>query len=227
MRLLRNVFGVGESHRMFQADVLRWKCFAPHPFWEGSRGYALRYKGEMAAFVCLVPIRFLTVSGTVPGCNFIDWAASKAVPGAGIMLRRHIQGLIGTMINTGGTEDARQVLPKIGYQVRAERHAYTRVVRPWRHFQAHQKDWKSPVRLARDYRELRRAAPVGRSRSECAARGELRWRSGGGVSRSVGYGPGGLRAHSPSRSAIFWLVPRPKWKRTCCNATTRRLVISY
>jgi hypothetical protein len=160
MRLLRNVFGVGESHRMFQADVLRWKCFAPHPFWEGSRGYALRYKGEMAAFVCLVPIRFLTVSGTVPGCNFIDWAASKAVPGAGIMLRRHIQGLIGTMINTGGTEDARQVLPKIGYQVRGERHAYTRVVRPWRHFQGHRKDWKSPVRLARDYRELRRAAPV-------------------------------------------------------------------
>jgi hypothetical protein len=160
MRLLRTVFGVSEKHRMFQADVLRWKCFGPHPFWEGSRGYALRYKGEMAAFVCLVPIRFLTVAGTVPGCNFIDWVASKAVPGAGIMLRRHIQGLIGTMINTGGTEDARQVLPKIGYQARGERYTYTRVVRPWRHFQAHRKDWKSPLRLARAYRELWRAAPA-------------------------------------------------------------------
>ena len=49
----------------------------------GSRGYALRYKGEIAAFGCLVPCRFLTGSGSVASCNVIDWAASKAVPGAG------------------------------------------------------------------------------------------------------------------------------------------------
>jgi hypothetical protein len=159
MRFLRTVFGVGESHRMFQADVLRWKCFAPHPFWEGSRGYALRYKGEIAAFGCVVPCRFLTGSETVASCNVIDWAASKAVPGAGIMLYRHIQGLTGTMINIGGTDEARQVLPRIGFQARAEIHHYTRVLRPWRHFRmADRKDWKSPLRLARDYRELGRAA---------------------------------------------------------------------
>jgi hypothetical protein len=119
MRFLRTVFGVGESHRMFQADVLRWKCFAPHPFWEGSRGYALRYRGEIAAFGCVVPCRFLTGSGTVASCNVIDWAASKSVPGAGIMLYRHIQGLTGAMINIGGTADARQVLPRIGFQARS------------------------------------------------------------------------------------------------------------
>lgn len=159
MRFLRTVFGVGESHRMFQADVLRWKCFTPHPFWEGSRGCALRYKGEIAAFGCLVPCRFLTGSGTVASCNVIDWAASKAVPGAGIMLYRHIQGLTGTMINIGGSADACNVLPKIGFQVRAERHGYTRVLRPWHHFRmTDPKDWKSPLRLARDYRELGRAA---------------------------------------------------------------------
>lgn len=159
-RFLRAVFGVSESYRMFQADVMRWKCFAPHPFWDGSRGYALRYKGEIAAFGCLVPCRFLTGSGSVASCNVIDWAASKAVPGAGLMLYRHIQGLAGTMINIGGTGDARQVLPKIGFQVRAERHSYARALRPWRHFrETPQKDWKSPLRLARDYRELGRAAP--------------------------------------------------------------------
>ena len=164
MRFLRTVFGVGESHRMFQADVLRWKCFAPHPFWEGSRGYALRYKDEIAAFGCLVPCRFLTGSGAVGSCNVIDWAASKAVPGAGIMLYRHIQGLTGTMINIGGTGDASQVLPKIGFQKRADIHHYTRVLQPWRYFrQAHQKDWKSPLRLARDYRELRAAQAAGRA----------------------------------------------------------------
>jgi hypothetical protein len=160
MGFLRGVFGVGESHRMFQADVLRWKCFAPHPFWEGSRGYALRYKGEIAAFGCLVPCRFLTGSGTVASCNVIDWAASKAAPSAGILLYRHIQGLAGTMINIGGTEDARTVLPKIGFQARADLHHYTCVLRPWRHFRvADRKDWKSPLRLARDYRELGRAVP--------------------------------------------------------------------
>jgi len=158
MRFLRTVFSVDESHRMFQADMLRWKCFAPHPFWEGSRGYALRYKDEIAAFGCVVPCRFLTGSGTAGGCNVIDWAASKAVPGAGILLYKHIQGLAATMINIGGTEDARHVLPRIGFQAGAELHHYIRVLRPWRHFrQSRQKDWKSPLRLARDYRELGRA----------------------------------------------------------------------
>jgi hypothetical protein len=158
MRFLRTVFGVGESHRMFQADVLRWKCFAPHPFWEGGRGYALRYKGEIAAFGCLVPCRFLTGSGTVSSCDVIDWAANKAVPGAGVMLYRHIQGLAGTMINIGGTEDACNVLPKIGFRVGATRCGYARVVHPWRHFRQAPKDWESPLRLARDFRELGRAA---------------------------------------------------------------------
>lgn len=159
MRFLRTVFDVSENHRMFQTDVLRWKCFAPHPFWEGSRGYALRYKNEIAAFGCVVPCRFLTGSGTVASCNVIDWAASKAVPGAGIMLYRHVQGLTGTMINIGGTADARNVLTKIGFRTGADIQHYTRVVRPWRHFRmADRKGWKSPLRLARDYRELGRAA---------------------------------------------------------------------
>lgn len=157
IHFLRTVFGVGKNHRMFHADVLRWKCLTPHPFWEGSRGYALRYKGNIAAFGCLVPCRFLTGSATVPGCNMIDWAASKSVPGAGLMLYKHIHGLVGTMINTGGTDDARQVLPRMGFQARAELQHCTRVLRPWRHLrQSRLKDWKSPLRLARDYKEVTR-----------------------------------------------------------------------
>jgi hypothetical protein len=93
----------------------------------------------------------------VPGCNMIDWAASKSVPGAGLMLYKHIQGLAGTMINIGGTDEARRVLPRMGFQVRTELHHYTRVVRPWRHFRHSRLDWKSPLRLARDYREVMRA----------------------------------------------------------------------
>jgi hypothetical protein len=154
------VFGVSERHPMFQPAVMRWKCFAPHPFWEGSRGYTLRYKGAIAAFGCVVPCRFLTGSATVTGCDVIDWAASKMVPGAGLMLYRHIQGIAGTMMNIGGTEDARNVLPRIGFQVRAELRRFTRVLRPWRHMrQAGTRDWKTPLRLARDYREMGRGFP--------------------------------------------------------------------
>jgi hypothetical protein len=158
MSFLRATLGVGEDHRMFQADVLRWKCLAPHPFWEGSRGYALRHKSAIAAFGCVAPCRFLSGAETVAGCNVIDWAASRIVPGAGIMLYRHIQELTGAMINIGGTRDARRVLPTIGFDERVELHHYTRVLRPWRHLAANRKDWKSPLRLARDYRELPRAA---------------------------------------------------------------------
>jgi hypothetical protein len=144
---------------MFQADVLDWKCCAPHPFWEGGRGYALRYKGELAAFGCLVPCRFLTGAATVTSCCVIDWAATKTVPGAGVMLYREIQQLTGAMINIGGTEDARAVLPRMGFRAAQQVDIYTRVLRPWQHFhQTPTRDWKSPLRLARDYRELARPA---------------------------------------------------------------------
>ena len=156
MRFLRAVFGVTENHRMFQDDVLRWKCLDSHPFWEGGRGYALRHRGAIAAFGCVVPCRFLAGRETVASCNVIDWAASKAVPSAGILLYRHIQQLAGTMINIGGTPEARQVLPRIGFDQRVELHHYTRVLRPLRHFGAGRKDWKSPLRVARDYRGLTR-----------------------------------------------------------------------
>jgi hypothetical protein len=155
---LREVFAVGEDYRMFQPDVLRWKCFAPHPFWEGSRGYILRHKGAIAAFGCIVPCRFLTTEGSVPGCDVIDWAASRAVPGAGALLYRHIQRLAGTMINIGGSDEARAVLPRMGFDLRQQRHTYSRVLRPWQHFASGPKDWKAPLRMARDYREL--AFPV-------------------------------------------------------------------
>jgi hypothetical protein len=144
---------------MFQPDVLRWKCCAPHPFWEGGRGYALRYQGEIAAFGCLVPCRFLTGAATVTSCCVIDWAAAKTVPGAGVLLYREIQRLTGTMINIGGTDDARAVLPRLGFRVGRQLDIYTRVLRPWLHFrQTSTRDWKSPLRLARDYGELTRPA---------------------------------------------------------------------
>ena len=167
-RFLRTVFGVGEDHRMFQPDVLRWKCFTPHPFWEGPRGYALRYKGQIAAFGCVVPCRFLAGSETVLSCNVIDWAASRHVPGVGVILYRHIQSLTDTMINIGGTAEARRVLPAAGFTARTELHHYKRVLRPWRRFrQSGQPDWKAPLRLARDYRELLR--PASAAPPECAA----------------------------------------------------------
>ena len=90
--------------------------------------------------------------GTVASCNVIDWAADKTVPGAGAMLYRHIQAISGTMINIGGTADARRVLPGIGFEVRVSRQVFRLVVRPWRKFRAEHWDWKSPLRLARDLR---------------------------------------------------------------------------
>lgn len=158
---LRTVFGVGETHRMCQPDVLRWKCLAPHPFWEGSRGYVLPYKDQIAAFGCVVPCRFLTGSGVVASCCVIDWTANNTVPGAGAMLYREIQRLAGTMINVGGTGDARRVLPRIGFEIRQQLNIYTRVLRPWHHFRHARKDWKSSARLARDYREWMRASGSG------------------------------------------------------------------
>ena len=152
---LCSVFGLKEPAPNFQPDALRWKYFTPHPYWEGSRGYCLRYDGAMVAHGCVVPVRFVTPSGTATGCGVIDWAASPAIPGVGLLIYQLLYSSVDVFFAIGGSEAARKVIPKIGLGPFASMDVFVRVVNPLRDFQNRSlTNWKSAAHLARNTMRL-------------------------------------------------------------------------
>ncbi len=147
---LQTVFGTPENWKPFTREVMLWKCFAPHPLWEGNRSYVLRYRGEIVAHGSLVPVEFVTEAGLVPSACIIDWAASKKLPGSGGLVYQNIQRLTGTLISIGGSENARTVLPRMGFKRRAELASYARVARPWKLYSETARTWKDAARLGRN-----------------------------------------------------------------------------
>ena len=145
-------FGVSSEHRPFRSDVLRWKYFTPHPYWKGSRSYVYRRDGKIVAHGCVMPARWLMAEGTVNTACVIDWAADPAVPGVGILLYRGIGKLLDGLMGIGGSDDARRTLLRAGYHPIHSIDVLRSVIRPGEHhLQAdRQKDWKTPIRLARD-----------------------------------------------------------------------------
>jgi hypothetical protein len=156
---LRQRFGVSPEHRPFRPDVLRWKCFAPHPFWKGSRSYVYRRDGRIVAHGCVVPVHWLMEEGLVSTACVIDWAADPSIPGIGLLLYRGIAELLDGLMGIGGSDDARRTLPHAGFRVIGTIAVLGRVTSPAEHHlqSDRPKDWKTPIRLARDV--MRMAQP--------------------------------------------------------------------
>lgn len=148
---IQEVYGSVEP-RLLSDKFWRWKCLRPHPFWPGSRGFLRRSAGKICAYASLIPLRFLTPEGVVPCGHVIDWAAARGVPGAGVRLYRHLQSLLGCVIGIGGSQETRQILPRMGAVVRQTVATYRRPLRPFSAAARGRKDWKWPARLARDLR---------------------------------------------------------------------------
>jgi hypothetical protein len=148
---LQEIYGVMEP-RLSSPEFWRWKCLRPHPFWSGSRGFFRRSGGKICAYASLIPLRFLTSAGAISSAHVIDWAASRGVPGAGVRLYRHLQSMAGSAIGIGGSQETRQILPRMGAVLRQTVAAYRRPLRPFTAASRGKKDWKWPARLARDLR---------------------------------------------------------------------------
>ncbi len=148
---LRQVFQVGPDWLPFRMDVLRWKAFPPHPFWEGNRNYVVRKEGKIVAHGCAMPSVICGPFGKLKTVCIIDWAASKAVPGAGAIVFQEIQNITESLFVVGGSTDAQKVLPRMGFAVRQEVHTFTRVLKPAQVWAAApEKDWRSVARMGRD-----------------------------------------------------------------------------
>ena len=150
---LRNVFGAAEDEmvRAFRPDVMRWKCFGTHPYWEGSRAYAVRHRGNIVAYGAIAPSEILVGNSAVRTFCLMDWAAHKDFPGTGVLVYTQLQRLADVPLAVGGSEAAKAIIPKLGYRLREDQIIYGRVIRPWKHFRAaKEQNWKSPVKLLRD-----------------------------------------------------------------------------
>ena len=147
---LRSVFHSDESWVPFLPEVLRWKALAPHPLWEGSRGFVVRSGTQIVAHGCAMPVRFDSSKGAVAGTSIMDWAANKVVPGSGVMIFREIGERAGAVLGVGGSDDTRRLLPRMGFAVEQQFYTFEKVLRPIALFGG------SSGRTARDFARLGR-----------------------------------------------------------------------
>ena len=135
-RFLQDVFQSGDTPN-FRPELLGWKYFGRHPWWAGVRSYVLESGDAIAAHGCVTPVRFDGPSGLIESVQVIDWAASRAVPGGGLLIYRHCLSLVETLLAIGGSDDTRRLMPTVKWFRRMpDLELYARPLHPFRaHFQ--------------------------------------------------------------------------------------------
>jgi hypothetical protein len=135
-QLLRSVFGPGVPAALLSPELFQWKFFSPRPGSIGSRSFVLRGKEELQAHLGEWPVSFLSPSGEVPCCAFIDWVARPEAKGSGVCIFRHLMRQHGAVLTIGGSAQARRLFPKLGFQPHGAFDLFARVVRPWRQYRS-------------------------------------------------------------------------------------------
>jgi hypothetical protein len=153
---LRGVFHALPDAPFVRPETMQWKYFAPRPDWTGSRSYVMRSEGRICAHGGVSPVSFRRRAleggtGLVTGMRVIDWAGGRGTPAAGVRIMRQLAGFTDTVLAIGGSPDAVQVFPKIGFRHCGDVAFFARVVRPWRQVRSdpYPRGWKAPLRLAR------------------------------------------------------------------------------
>jgi hypothetical protein len=135
----------------FRPEVMLWKYFVDRPDWTGPRSFALKQEGQIVAHGGVWPVNLVTPETGVKAIHLIDWAASRTAVGSGVYLLRKLAGLADVLLTIGGSQDTRNLLPKLGYTGCGELRRYARVVRPWLQFRTTpEKNWKTPIKFIRN-----------------------------------------------------------------------------
>ncbi len=154
-----------------RAASMQWKAYAPHPWFAGPRGRAIEKDGHIAAFGCIIPLRFLVEGRIVESHQVIDWIAGSEIPGGGMLLYRNCISEIGTTVATIASDSARAVLSRAPwFREVAPANYYRRVLRFWK--PAHL-DKKTPLRVARDLLLQVRQTPLPNATGWIARRSSL------------------------------------------------------
>jgi len=164
-RFLLTVFQLAPGHRPFRLDALRWKAFGAHPLAAGSRSYIVRYGGTIIGHGMMIPLRFRGVAESLTAQCIVDWAADPAMGGGGVLVYRHLAKLADVQIGIGGSDEGQKTIQRLGFRMQQRMYSFEWIVRPWAwRTQSGQQDWKTPLRIGRDWWRHRRgltAAPRG------------------------------------------------------------------
>jgi hypothetical protein len=151
IQFLVKSFRVDPTLNSFRPEVIHWKYFADHPEWTSPRSLAVKQDGEIVAHGGVWPVILATPKSEVRAIHLIDWAASRSAVGAGVHVLRKVAGLADVLLTIGGSQDTRNLLPKLGYKTCGELRRYARVIRPWLQFRTTpEKSWKTPIKLLRN-----------------------------------------------------------------------------
>ncbi len=155
-RFLFSIYDLPPGHRPFRLDALRWKAFDPHPEHPGSRSFVVRHENRIVAHGILSPLRFRGSDLDLSAHCLIDWAADPSVPGAGVVVYRHLAGSADVQIAIGGSDDARKMLPLLAFRSKQQLRSYRLITSAWKyHLGSGRKDWKTPLRFGRDWARSR------------------------------------------------------------------------
>jgi hypothetical protein len=135
----------------FRPEVLHWKYFAEHPEWTDPRSLAIKEEGRIVAHAGIWPLKLVTHNSELRAIHLIDWAANRAAIGAGAHLLKKVAGEADVLLAIGGSQDTRNLLPKLGYKRFGELRRFSRVIRPWLQLRTTpHKDWKTPIKFLRN-----------------------------------------------------------------------------
>src|ERR1700722_2995523 len=151
-RFLTNAFGAGMLPAFVDPAFLEWKFFEPYPGWDAHRGYLIQQDDEIVAHACLWPSVFHCSSGEFQSSHILDWAASPSAAGCGITIYQHLLGLTEAAFVVGGSDQAKRLLPRLGFRAQGVQRFYAKVVRPWNQFRSRSISFslREAARLARN-----------------------------------------------------------------------------
>jgi hypothetical protein len=151
IQFLVQSFRADPTLNSFRPEVIHWKYFTSHPSWTGPRSFAVKREGQIVAHGGVWPVCLITPKSEVKAIHLIDWAASRSAVGAGVHLLRKMAGLADVLLTIGGSQDTRNLLPKLGYRRCGELRRYARVIRPSLQFRTTpDKNWKTRLKFLRN-----------------------------------------------------------------------------
>lgn len=150
---LASVFGVAPETPFLDPALMRWKYFHPIDGWDEPRSWVFRDSGRLVAHCGIWPLWFEHQGELVRTQHLIDWAASRAVPGVGGLIYSILARRQRLTLTVGGSQEARPLLPKLGFRPAGVQQVWSRPLRPWP--QAfHRRGvplWKSAALLGRNW----------------------------------------------------------------------------
>lgn len=163
-RFLFSIYDLPPDHRPFRLDALRWKAFDPHPEYPGPRSFVVRHQGKIVAHGILSPLRFRGPDRDLSAQCLMDWVADPSIPGVGVVVYQHLASFADVQIAIGGSDDALKMLPLLRFRPKQQLRSYRLITSAWKyHLGSGPKDWKTPLRIGRDWARSRNVRVNGSS----------------------------------------------------------------